>query len=158
MSAVWSQSCSLPHELGLCFEAKTFRSQIPLLSFQLWNVTNMDPSTCSFFFFFLCSAAFMIKDSWMHCMTHIFPFLHPWGDIFCSFHCPCSVDLPIDFVHKIPCGALRSWEFPYGVLLFSLFCFLLGLHKVVKMKAPGRTTSLPSICNKCTWVFYVRWL
>ena len=37
---------------------------------------------------------------------------------------------PIDFVHKIACGAPQSLEFPYGDLLFFLFCFVLGLHKV----------------------------
>ena len=38
--------------------------------------------------------------------THSPFFLHPCG----------TVDLPIDFVHKIPCGAPRSLEIPYGVL------------------------------------------
>ena len=67
---------------------------------------------------------------------HTFPFLHSCGDIFCSFHCPRAVDLPLDLVHKTPCGAPRSLECPYGVLLFSIFCFVLYLDKVVKMKTP----------------------
>ena len=40
---------------------------------------------------------------------------------------------PIDFVHKIPCGAPQSLEFPCGELLFFVFYFVLGLHKVPKV-------------------------
>ena len=41
---------------------------------------------------------------------------------------------PIDFVHKIPCGAPQSLEFPCGDFFCSfVFSFVLGLHKVPKV-------------------------
>ncbi len=47
---------------------------------------------------------------------------------------PVVKNLPCTLYYKIPCGDPQSFEFPYGDLLRSHFCFVLSLHKVVEMK------------------------
>ena len=66
--------------------------------------------------------------------THIPFFAFLWRHLL-FFHCSCTIDLPKDFVHQIPWRAPRSLECPYGVLSFLFIFFVLGLYKVVKMKA-----------------------
>ncbi len=66
---------------------------------------------------------------------HFF-FPHPCGDIFCSF----LLFLYLRTSHRL-CTQNSLWSNPvfrislYGDPLFSLFCFVLGLYKVVNMKA-----------------------
>ena len=45
--------------------------------------------------------------------------------------------LIIGVVHKFTCGAPESLEFAVGVLLFSLVCFVIGLHNVPRMSTLG---------------------
>ena len=67
----------------------------------------------------------------MYTYTWVLKYATMWRHIL-FFQLP---HFPKDFVHKISCGAPMSLECPYGVLVFSLFCFVHGLHKVVEMKA-----------------------
>ena len=63
-------------------------------------------------------------------------FVHPCGDTFCHSLCPPVVTgHPIEFVHKIPCGAPQPLEFPQGDFLFSVSVFSISIKKNVNMKS-----------------------
>ena len=61
------------------------------------------------------------------------------------------LNFPIDFVHNISCGASRSLEFPYWVLLFSLVCLFL-VSEGTECGYPGyRILELRGgLCKCCT--------
>ena len=74
-----------------------------------------------------CTCTHILKNASLSCL---------WSTMYIFFTIYCTQQFPMDFAHKIICGGPQS----LGQMesLFSLYCFVLGLHLMYQQSARTR--------------------